>query len=103
MKSKNFDLTAIRTLKNYSPSRVYVHMLIEKIFQCKNLCELEPFEGHFGAVASNLSILYVGERNKMKLRQEVTKIILRHCKYFCVLASLDRTHTNHVDFEPIYI
>ena len=59
MKSKNFDLMAIRRLKNYSSGRVCVHMLIERIFQCKNLRELEPFEGHFGAVASYLSILYV--------------------------------------------
>ena len=56
MKSKNFDLMAIRTLQNCSSGRVCVHMLIERIFQCKNLCKLEPFEGHFGAVASYLSI-----------------------------------------------
>ena len=46
-------------IENYYPVRVCVHMLIERIFQCKNLRKLEPFEGHFGAAASYLSILYV--------------------------------------------
>ena len=85
--SKNFDLMAIRTLfKKLFPGRVYVHMLIERIYQCKNLRELEPFKDHFGAVASYLSISYFGRvmLNRIWWNSDtiLLNIIPTQCEYF---------------------
>ena len=80
-KSNNFNSMTVRTLKNYIPDRMYVQILIARILQYKNVCELEQLEGHFRVSRHFLPFYFlclVADGELRKTLRVLLKKILHH-------------------------